>query len=294
MSQAINQQAALSSAATKPVKSRSLRKLLKPGRLQIGLLITLIVLFFTVFGPYLISFDPETQDITQRLRPASSEHWFGTDTYGRDMLSRVISGGQVSLKIGIFSMILAVGFGVLVGAVAGYCGGVVDAVLMRFTELVMIFPTFFLLILAVAVFGRSVDLLILLISFTAWPAGARIMRGEVMKVKERDFVLSALTVGSTHARILFRHILPNVVGVIIVSATVRVGSNILAEAGLSYLGLGVQPPLASWGNMIADGSSVFRTAWWITGYPAAAIFVTVFGFNLLGEGLRDYFNPRER
>jgi peptide/nickel transport system permease protein len=294
MSQVINQTAALSPAAAKPVPSRSLLKFLKPGRLQIGLLITLVVVFTAVFGPYLIPFDPETQDVTQRLRPASAEHWLGTDSYGRDMLSRVISGGQVSLKIGILSMILAVGFGVLIGAVAGYCGGTVDTILMRFTELVMIFPTFFLLILAVAVFGRSVNLLILLISFTAWPAGARIVRGEVMKVKERDFVLSALTVGSTHLRILFRHILPNVIGVIIVSATVRVGSNILAEAGLSYLGLGVQPPLASWGNMIADGASVFRTSWWITGFPALAIFVTVFGFNLLGEGLRDYFNPRER
>jgi peptide/nickel transport system permease protein len=183
---------------------------------------------------------------------------------------------------------------VLVGGVAGYFGGRVDALLMRLTELVLVFPTFFLLILAVSVFGRSVTLLVLLISLTSWPAGARIMRGEVMKLRERDFVLAALSTGVSHVRVLLRHVLPNVVGVIIVSATVRVGSNILTEAGLSYLDLGVQPPLASWGNMIADGSSVFRTAWWVTGMPAIAIFLTVFAFNLLGEGLRDYFNPRER
>jgi peptide/nickel transport system permease protein len=135
---------------------------------------------------------------------------------------------------------------------------------------------------------------VLVISLTSWPTGARILRGEVLKVKELDYILAARTIGAHHWRVLARHVLPNVVGVIIISATVRVGSNILIEAGLSYLGLGVQPPLASWGNMIAEGTPVFRTAWWVTGVPATAVFITVFGFNVLGEGLRDFLNPREQ
>jgi len=165
---------------------------------------------------------------------------------------------------------------------------------MRFTEIVMVFPVFFLIVLLTATFGRSVPLLISVIGFTSWPVSARIIRGEVLKIKQRDFIRSAQSVGATSWRIIWRHVLPNVMSVIIVSATIRVGSNILVEAGLSFLGLGVQPPLASWGNMVAEGAGEIRNAWWLTAIPAIAIFLTVLGFNLLGEGLRDLFDPRER
>jgi peptide/nickel transport system permease protein len=156
----------------------------------------------------------------------------------------------------------------------------------------MVFPTFFLIILVVATFGSSVPLLVLVIGFTAWPVGARIIRGEVLKIRSRDYVLAARSIGSPPLRIIARHVIPNVIAVIIVSATIRVGTNILVEAGLSYLGLGVQPPLASWGNMVADGAKVIRTEWWLTAIPAAAIFLAVIGFNLLGEGVRDLVDPR--
>lgn len=254
----------------------------------------MLILGAALAAPWLSPFSPEAQEITQRLQPPTATHWLGTDGFGRDLLSRVLWGGRISLAVGFLSMIISIGVGVLVGATTGYLGGLVDAFLMRFTELILVFPTFFLLILTVATFGREVWLLVLIIGLTSWPVGARIVRGEVLKVKEREFVMAAQAIGASESRILIRHILPQIAPVIIVSATVRVGTNILIEAGLSYLGLGVQPPLASWGSMVSQGASVLRTAWWVTAAPALAIFLTVLGFNLLGEGLRDLLNPRQR
>lgn len=245
-------------------------------------------------GPLLVPHAPESQSIAERLRPPTAAHPLGTDGFGRDVLARLLAGGRVSLAVGLLSMAVAVSVGVLVGALSGYLGGATDAALMRLTELVMVFPTFFLIILVVASFGGSLPLLVLVIGLTSWPVGARILRGEVLRTRDQDFVTAARAIGATGARILARHVLVNVVSVVIVSATIRVGTNILIEAGLSYLGLGVQPPLASWGNMVADGARVIRTDWWLTAIPAVAIFVTVLGFNLLGEGLRDLFDPRER
>jgi len=261
--------------------------------LYLGGAITTLILGAAVFAPWLAPFPPEAQEITQRLQAPTAAHWLGTDGFGRDLLSRVLWGGRVSLAVGLLSMTISVLVGILVGATAGYFGGLLDAMLMRLTELILVFPTFFLLILTVATFGRSVPLLVLVIGLTSWPISARVIRGEVLKVKERDYVLAAQAIGAGQGRILLRHILPNIASVIIVSATVRVGTNILIEAGLSYLGLGVQPPLASWGNMVADGAAVLRSAWWVTAAPALAIFVTVLSFNLLGEGLRDLLDPRQ-
>lgn len=245
-------------------------------------------------GPLLLPNAPDAQTITERLRPPSLDHPLGTDAFGRDVLARLLAGGRVSLLVGMLSMSVAVVAGVTVGAVAGYAGGWTDALLGRFTELVMVFPTFFLIILIVATLGNGVGLLILVIGLTSWPVSARIVRGGVLKTRAQDFVLAARAIGAPPSRILVRHVLPSVAAVIIVSATVRVGTNILIEAGLSYLGLGVQPPLASWGNMVADGARVIRTEWWLALTPAVAIFLTVLGFNLLGEGLRDLADPRLR
>lgn len=264
-----------------------------PKRLYVGVAIVVVVIAASLAAPWLSPFRPEEQEITARLQSSSSVHWLGTDRFGRDILSRALWGGRISLTIGILSMTISVFLGVLIGATAGYFGGIVDAILMRLTELVLVFPTLFLLILAVATFGRSVPLLVLTISFTSWPISARIIRGEVLKVKGRDFILAAFATGSTQWRIVLRHILPNIVAVIIISATIRVGANIMIEAGLSFLGLGVQPPLASWGTMVANGRAVFRTAWWVTTVPAVTIFIAVLGFNLLGEGLRDLLDPRK-
>lgn len=264
-----------------------------PARLVPGLALVLVIGLSALAAPWLSPYAPEAQSIAERLRPPSAAHWLGTDGFGRDLLSRLLWGGRVSLAIGVLSMIIGVGVGVLVGSVAGYFGRKTDALLMRLTELVMVFPTFFLIILVVASFGASVPLLILVIGATSWTVGARIIRGEVLKLRRREFVLAAEATGASASRIIARHLLPNVAAVIIISATIRVGTNILVEAGLSYLGLGVQPPLASWGSMVAEGAKFIRAEWWLTAVPAAAIFATVLGFNVLGEGLRDLLDPRE-
>ncbi len=264
-----------------------------PARLVPGLALVLVIGLSALAAPWLSPYAPEAQSIAERLRPPSAAHWLGTDGFGRDLLSRLLWGGRVSLAIGVLSMIMGVGVGVLVGSVAGYFGRATDALLMRLTELVMVFPTFFLIILVVASFGASVPLLILVIGATSWTVGARIIRGEVLKLRRREFVLAAEATGASASRIIARHLLPNVAAVIIISATIRVGTNILVEAGLSYLGLGVQPPLASWGSMVAEGAKFIRAEWWLTAVPAAAIFATVLGFNVLGEGLRDLLDPRE-
>jgi peptide/nickel transport system permease protein len=270
----------------------SLRSRPELSRLALGGALVAAVAAVVLVAPLFIAYGPEAQSIAERLRGPSVTHPFGTDAFGRDVLARLVAGGRVSLAIGLLSMIVTIAVGVVVGAVAGYFGGTADALLMRATELVMVFPTFFLIILVVATFGSSVPLLVLVIGLTAWPVGARIIRGEVLKVRSRDFVIAARAIGSSAPRIIARHVIPNVVAVIVVSATIRVGTNILVEAGLSYLGLGVQPPLASWGNMVADGAKVIRTEWWLTAIPAAAIFLAVLGFNLLGEGVRDLVDPR--
>jgi peptide/nickel transport system permease protein len=262
------------------------------GRLAIGAALLAAIAAVVLVAPLFVPYAPETQNIAQRLRPPTPEHLLGTDAFGRDVFARLLAGGRVSLAIGVLSMAVTVAVGVIVGALSGYFGGIADALLMRATELVMVFPTFFLIILVVATWGSSVPLLVLVIGLTAWPVGARVIRGEVLKVRSRDYVLAARTIGAPALRIIARHVLPNVVAVVIVSATIRVGTNILVEAGLSYLGLGVQPPLASWGNMVADSAKVIRTEWWLTAIPAAAIFLAVLGFNLVGEGVRDLLDPR--
>lgn len=262
------------------------------AQIVIGVILILLLGVSALAAPWTAPYPPDAQQLILRLQPPSAAHLLGTDAFGRDILSRLLWGGRISMAVGLLSMAIAVVAGFLVGASSGFFGGIVDAVLMRFTELVMIFPTYFLIILVVSSFGRGIPLLIAVIGLTSWPISARIIRGEVLKIKERDFVLASRAVGAPSWSIIGRHILPNIVSVIVVSATVRVGINILVEAGLSFLGLGVQPPLASWGNMVSEGAGVLREAWWLTAIPAMAIFLTVLGFNFLGEGLRDLIDPR--
>src|SRR5262245_14623130 len=216
----------------------------------------------------------------------------GTDNFGRDVLSRTLWGGRISQAIGLLSMGVSVVVGVVLGGVAGYVGGRTDSGLMRLTEAVVTFPTFFLLITLVAVFGASIPLLVLTIGLTSWPSPARTVRARVLSLRERDFVQAASAVGASAVRIMIRHLLPNVVPVIIVAATLRVAYVILVEAGLSYLGVGVPPPTASWGSMVADGRDVLFRAWWVSFFPGLFIFLTVMAYNLVGDGLRDAFDPR--
>ena len=268
------------------------------SRFIVGVSIITLATLSALAAPWISPHSPEHQELLSRLQGPTGSYLLGTDNFGRDILSRIIWGGRVSLSVGLLAMVIAVSVGVLVGAISGYFGRAIDAILMRFTELMLVFPAFFLLILVVASFQESVRpedramILVPMLGLTSWAVSARIIRGEVLKVKQRDYILAIHSVGADNVRIIMRHILPNIVSVIIVSATVRVGVLILVEAGLSFLGLGIQQPQSSWGNMVSDGFPYMRQAWWFTVFPGLAIFITVLGFNLMGEGLRDLLDPR--
>jgi peptide/nickel transport system permease protein len=202
--------------------------------------------------------------------------------------------GRVSLAVGFPSMAVAVVLGVLIGGAAGFYAGWVDRILMRLTDIVLVFPTFFLLILAVATFGRSLWLLGLMIGLTAWPTNARVVRALMLNLRNRDFVVGARVIGATDRWIIVRHLIPQLTPVVIASATVRVANNILVESGLSFLGLGVAPPTPTWGNMVTEGADLMRQAWWLVAAPGAILFFVVMAFNLAGEGLRDLLDPRRK
>lgn len=261
-------------------------------RALVGAALLLALALSSLLAPALATFDPDRQRVGGRLDYPSLRHPMGTDAFGRDVWSRTVWGGRVSQPIGLLSMAVSVLVGVVVGGLAGYHGGRVDGALMRLTEVVITFPTFFLLITLVAVFGASLPLLVLAIGLTSWPITARVVRAEFLSLREREFVLAAAAMGAGSGRVMARHILPNVVPVIIVAATLRVAYVILVEAGLSYLGVGVPPPTASWGSMVADGASHLFRAWWVSFFPGLFIFLTVMAYNLVGDGLRDAFDPR--
>ena len=246
-----------------------------------------------LLAPWLSPHDPNFQSLRQRLAPPDPEFWLGTDHLGRDIFSRVLHAGRISLFVGFSAMAGAVVIGTSVGAIAGYYGGKVDAVLMRVVDVVISFPSIFLLIALVAILEPTIDKLIIVFAFLSWTSTARLVRGEFLTLKQREFVLAARTVGMSTPRIIFAEILPNALGPIIVAATLSVGGFILAESALSFLGLGVQPPTASWGNMLtnAQGVGIFRTAWWYPTFPGLMILVTVLSFNFVGDGLRDALDP---
>ncbi len=253
-------------------------------------LLALIVICFTV--PLFIPEDAANEvNLDVKLQAPSLEHPFGTDAVGRDLLLRCIYGGQISLRIGILAALLAVTTGVLVGAIAGYNVGLVDNVLMRFTEALMSIPTLFILIVLGRILGPSLTITTFTIGALAWMGTARLVRAEILSLKEQDFVLAAGSIGVPPKRILLQHLLPNVVAVIVVSATLMVGQAIMMEAALSFLGLGVQPPTATWGNMLSRAQGYLREAPWIAFFPGFLILITVLCVNFIGDGLRDAMDP---
>lgn len=266
---------------------------LKRNRLAItGLSIILFLTLVAILAPLLAPYNPLEQNLVARLSPPTKEYLLGTDDLGRDVFSRIIYGTRISLTIGFVAMGIAVIIGTIIGLISGYFGGKLDLILMRFVDVILCFPTFFLILMVIAFLEPNIYNVMIVIGLTSWPGLARLVRGECLSIKEREFISAAKILGLPTLRILFVHILPNVLAPILVSATLGVGSAILTESGLSFLGLGVQPPIPSWGNILTSGKDYIYLAWWLSLFPGLAILVTVLAYNLLGEGLRDVFDPR--
>lgn len=260
----------------------------------VGLIIMVALILLALLAPVIAPHDPAEQDLLQRLKPPSSAHWFGTDDLGRDLFSRVLYGARVSLSVGIFSVLFNVIIGVIVGSLAGFYGGKTDSILMRFVDMMLAFPQFFLLIAVVTLFKPSLfNIIVVFIAF-GWMGKSRLLRGQIMSVKNREYVDAARTIGMSDIRIIFVHILPNSLAPVIVSATLQMGGMILAESGLSFLGLGIQPPFASWGNILqsAQNLTIMTKAPWVPIIPGFMIFLTIMCFNFIGDGLRNAFDSR--
>lgn len=260
--------------------------------ISLFIMATLIVL--AVFAPLIATHDPAEQDLLNRLKPPSAEHWFGTDDLGRDLFSRVLYGARVSLSVGIFSVVFNVVLGVAVGAIAGYYGGKLDSFLMRFVDVMLAFPQFFLLITVVTLLRPSLFNIIVVFVLFGWMGKARLLRGQILSIKNREFVDAARTMGMSDFRIIFVHILPNAIAPVIVSATLQMGTMILTESSLSFLGLGIQPPDASWGNLLQSAQSltIMLKAPWFPIIPGFMIFLTIMCFNFIGDGLRSALDSR--
>jgi len=272
-------------------------RFLSGTRARVGLALVGLLLLLALLAPLFTSYDPTAQiDLaTRQLLPPSMAHPMGTDFFSRDMLSRVLFGARISLTIAVFTILVSITIGTLVGMWAGWSGGVVDTALMRLVDAALAIPRVFLLLVVLALW-RNVGLvgLILVLGTTSWFDTARLVRAEVLSLKAREFVVATRALAFRAPRVAWRHLLPNVAAPVIVSATLGVGQIVLLEAGLSYLGIGVRPPMPSWGNMIADGQAHLATAWWITAFPGLAIMLTVVGFSLIGDALRDAMDPRSR
>ena len=261
-----------------------------------GLVILVLMYLVALIAPWIAPYDPIAQKnivATSFLAP-NAQHWLGTDRFGRDILSRIIYGARISLSIGLVATLISVTLGTVLGAVAGYFGGKIDAIIMRFTDMVLAFPRLVLLIMIVALFSPSFVVIVTVLGLTQWPNTARIVRGDVLSLREREYIQAAHALGFSRSRIIFRHLIPNVLAPVIVTATLGIGNTIVLEAGLSFLGLGVQPPTPSWGNMVADGRDSLLGAWWVATFPGLVIVVAVLAFNLVGDGLRDALDPRLR
>ena len=269
------------------------RALRRPGA-RIGLGIAALLVVLTVAAPWIAPYDPYDQDLSNALSPPSADHLFGADQYGRDILSRVIYGTRTALIAIIVADGLAVVVGGAFGLVAGFAGGQVDTAVMRLTDVLLAFPYLLLALIIVAALGPSLTNSILAIGIIYTPQYARLMRGQVLAVQDADFVWAARSVGARPLRVMLRHVLPNSLSPVVVMATLQSGSVVVETAGLSFLGLGAQPPSPDWGALLADGHSYFLTAWWIATFPGLAIFVVVLGFNLVGDALRAQLDPRRR
>ncbi|MFC1492190.1 ABC transporter permease [Nitrospinota bacterium] len=264
-----------------------------------GISVLTIVVGTAVLAPWIAPMDPTEQSLPRRMKPplwseGGQVFILGTDHLGRDLLSRVIYGSRVSLVVGISAVVFSGGIGLAIGLLAGYCGGRVDYFLMRLVDLVLSFPLILLALACVAILGPSLPLIIVVISMRVWTIYARVVRASVLSMRETEFVLAARAIGGSDFRVVLRHILPNVVAPVIIIASLYLGQMIVIESGLSFLGLGVPPPTPTWGGLLSEGRNYIYVSWWIVTFPGLAITITVLGSNLVGDWLRDTFDPRLR
>jgi len=273
--------------------SPAVRRLLHNPLAAAGGLIVAVMAVLAILAPWIAPYDPYAIDVRHILQAPSADHWMGTDRLGRDVLSRILYGARVSLSVGFVAVGIATVIGILVGSLAGFYGRWVDSVLMRLVDVMLAVPTFFLVLAVIAFLEPSIVNVMAVIGLTSWMGVARLVRAELLSLRSREYVLAARALGASDARLIGVHLLPNGMAPVLVAAVLGVAEAILVESALSFLGLGVQPPFASWGNILTEGKDHIEFAWWLSLFPGLAIWVTVLGFNLFGEGLRDAFDPRQ-
>ena len=258
----------------------------------ISLIFILLVIISALFAPYISPYNPDKIDVNAILQPPNPAHLLGTDQLGRDILSRLIYGGRISIEVGFIAVSLSLFIGIFMGAYAGYYGGLTDSILMRFVDIMLTFPSFFLILAISAILKPSIINIMIIIGLTSWMGIARIIRAEFTQNREKDYVLAAKAAGAPDRYIMFFEILPNTIAPILVSATLGVAGAILIQASLAFLGIGIMPPTASWGGMLSRGKTYIMVAWWLTLFPGIAILLTVLSFNLVGEAVRNALDPR--
>ncbi|MBR8701728.1 Glutathione transport system permease protein GsiD [Fusobacterium sp. DD29] len=270
------------------------RQLKKNKMALLGLGILIILILAAIFANQLADYDTVVikQNLVERLQAPSSKHWLGTDEFGRDIFARIVHGARVSLTVGIVAVSISIVVGGILGAVAGYYGGMLDNVIMRAMDIFLAVPSILLAIAIVSALGPSLANLMIAISISSVPRYARIVRASVLSIRDQEFIEAARAIGASNTRIIFRHIIPNSLAPVIVQGTLGVASAILSTAGLSFIGLGIQPPAPEWGSMLSGGRQYLRYAWWVTTFPGVAIMITILSLNLLGDGLRDALDPR--
>ncbi len=271
-----------------------LRRLLRYRSATVGTLVLIGITAAALMAPWITPYDPSVQVWEQALQPPSRTHWLGTDEFGRDLLTRIVYGGRISMTVGFLAVGIAAGIGVPLGLISGYAGGRLDVIVMRIMDVLLAFPAILLAIAIVGALGSGLRNAVVAVGIVGIPAFARVVRGAALVIRAQDYVEAARAVGAGTGRVVARHVFPNATAPVIVQATLAVGGAILASAGLSFLGLGAQPPAPDWGGMLASGREFMLQAWWIATFPGMAIMLTVLGFNLVGDALRDLLDPRLR
>ena len=270
------------------------KEILRNKQIVFGAIVIIFMFSVAIFASRLVTHQPYELNLSpeERLQPPSGKHWLGTDDLGRDLFSRMIYGTRISLFVGFIAVIIMFFIGITLGVLAGYYGGWVDNLIMRLVEIMMCFPRFYLILMIMAFLGPSIIYVMIIIGLTSWTGLTRLVRAEFLSLREREFVIAARALGASDSRIAFKHMLPNALAPVFVSITLNLGDAILVESGLSFLGLGVQIPTPSWGNIISTGRFYIDSAWWLTVFPGLAILITVLSFYLAGEGLRTILDPR--